>query len=289
QSLASYCAGSTVDIFVLSFLYVFYGPGGEPQIDFANEDGGCTYFSGTNLYHCPSIAKDIKTCQANGKKILLSLGGAVGTYGFTSNSQAQSYADQLWGLFGNGGGSLRPFDDAVVDGFDLDIEGGTNTGYAAFITQMRTHYAADTSKQYFISGAPQCPYPDQWLGDSLSNAWYDFVWVQFYNNYCSVSGGSFNFNTWDTWAKSSKNPNVRIFLGLPGSKGAAGSGYVSASTLQSTIPSLRSQYSSFGGVMMCRYCSITMSAILQITHRFILQGTHLKLSTILKSALTLPL
>lgn len=67
-------------------------------------------------------------------------GGAVGTYGFTNTSQAQSYADQIWGLFGNGGGSLRPFDDAVVDGFDLDIEGGTNTGYAAFITQMRTHY-----------------------------------------------------------------------------------------------------------------------------------------------------
>lgn len=39
--------------------------------------------------------------------------------------------------------------------------------------------ASDTSKQYFISGAPQCPYPDQWLGDSLNNAWYDFVWVQF--------------------------------------------------------------------------------------------------------------
>lgn len=108
--------------------------------------------------------KDIKTCQSKGKKILLSLGklrndfcnsliavisvvliagmtgGAVGTYGFSNDAAAQSYADQLWGLFGNGGGSTRPFDNAVIDGFDLDIEGGTNTGYAAFITQMRTHY-----------------------------------------------------------------------------------------------------------------------------------------------------
>ncbi|KAG2171822.1 hypothetical protein INT43_008202 [Umbelopsis isabellina] len=251
QSLASYCQDSTVDIIILSFLYTFYGPGNEPEIDFANEDGGCSYFSGTNLYHCPSIGNDIKTCQSKGKKILLSLGGADGSYGFSSNSAAQAYADQIWGLFGNGNGSLRPFDTAVLDGFDLDIEGGTNTGYAAFITQMRTHYASDTSKQYYISGAPQCPFPDQWLGASLDSAWYDFVWVQFYNNYCSVQGGSFNFNTWDNWAKtSSVNPNVKVFLGLPGSTGAAGSGYVNANTLKSTIPSLRSQYSSFGGVMM---------------------------------------
>ncbi|CAM0136990.1 Chitinase 2 [Umbelopsis sp. WA50703] len=251
QSLASYCQDSTVDIIILAFLYTFYGTGNEPEIDFANEDGGCSYFSGTSLYHCPSIGADIKTCQSKGKKIILSLGGAVGSYGFTSDSAAQSYADEIWGLFGNGNGSLRPFDTAVVDGFDLDIEGGANTGYAAFITQMRTHYAADTSKTYYISGAPQCPFPDQWLGASLDSAWYDFVWVQFYNNYCSVEGGSFNFDTWDNWAKNSAvNPNVKVFLGLPGSTNAAGSGYVSASTLETTIPSLRSQYSSFGGVMM---------------------------------------
>lgn len=108
------------------------------------------------------------------------------------------------------------------------------------------------------------------------------------NNYCSVQGGSFNFDTWDTWAKSSKNPNVRVFLGLPGSKSAAGSGYVTAATLQSTIPSLRSQYSSFGGVMMCRYyvyhdCNNDMYSYL------ILKGMHLRLLTIPKSALTLQL
>jgi chitinase len=135
----------------------------------------------------------------------------------------------------------------------LDIEGGAATGYAAFVNQMRTHYAADTSKQYYISGAPQCPYPDAYLGTTLNSAWFDFVWVQFYNNYCSVQGGSFNYATWDQWATgTSINKNVRIFIGVPGSTTAAGSGYVPLSALESTISSTRSTYRSFGGVMMCK-------------------------------------
>jgi chitinase len=111
--------------------------------------------------------------------------------------------------------------------------------------------ASDSSKSYYITGAPQCPFPDAYLGDALSNAWFDFVWVQFYNNYCSVQGGSFNFGTWDNWAKTqSKNPDVKIYLGVPGSTSAASSGYVPYNTLTGTIDSLKSQYSSFGGVMM---------------------------------------
>jgi len=127
---------------------------------------------------------DIQTCQAAGKKILLSLGGAAGSYGFTSDSQAESFADQLWNLFGGGSSDTRPFGDAIIDGFDLDIEGGSTTGYAAFINQMRSHYASDTSKEYYISGAPQCPLPDAYLNTALTTAHFDFIFVQFYNNYC---------------------------------------------------------------------------------------------------------
>ncbi|KAH8554469.1 glycoside hydrolase superfamily [Umbelopsis sp. PMI_123] len=251
KNLASYCQESVEDILVLSFLTTFFATGKEPVIDFSNASNNCTTFSGTSLLNCPQIGQDIKTCQANGKKIFLALGGASGSYGFTSDSQASGFADTLWNTFGGGSSSTRPFGDAVVDGFDLDIEGGSATGYAAMIDQLRTHYASDSSKSYYISGAPQCPFPDAYLGDALNNAWFDIVWVQFYNNYCSVQGGNFNFDIWDNWAKTqSKNSNVKVYLGVPGSTSAASSGYVPYSTLTSTIDSLKSQYSSFGGVMM---------------------------------------
>ena len=52
---------------------------------------------------------------------MLSLGGAVGTYGFTSASQAETFATTLWDTFAEGYGSLRPFGDALIDGFDLGM------------------------------------------------------------------------------------------------------------------------------------------------------------------------
>lgn len=55
----------------------------------------------------------------------------------------------------------------------------------------------------------------------------------------------------DTWAKTvSPNKNVKIYIGAPASSTAAGSGYVDASTLSSIVQQTRSQYSSFGGVML---------------------------------------
>jgi len=221
---------------------------------------------------------DIQTCQAAGKKILLSLGGAAGSYGFTSDSQAESFADELWNLFGGGSSSARPFGDVIIDGFDLDIEGGSTTGYAAFINQMRTHYASDTSKTYYISGAPQCPIPDAYLNPALTTAHFDFIFVQFYNNYCTlpvsvdgelIVGGvnyyvegqttNFNFADWDTFAKTqSYNPNVKVFLGVPAAQSAAGTGYVDIETLGSAAQDLQSTYSSFGGIMMW-YASLNVT------------------------------
>lgn len=72
---------------------------------------------------------DIKTCQSKGVKIILSLGGAAGSYGFTSDAQGQTFAQTIWDMFGGGSSTYRPFGDSVIDGVDLDIEGGPSTGY----------------------------------------------------------------------------------------------------------------------------------------------------------------
>ncbi|KAJ2985647.1 hypothetical protein NUW54_g10080 [Trametes sanguinea] len=118
QRLSHYCKDSTVDTFPIAFLYIFRGAGGEPVIDFANTcnqwDQGT--FSGTDLANCTIMAADIKECQAAGKLITLSLGGATGEVGFSSDSQASSFADQVWNLFLGGESDIRPFGDAVLDG-----------------------------------------------------------------------------------------------------------------------------------------------------------------------------
>ena len=81
ESLGSYCESTDADMYIISFLTDF------PQTSL-NIVGCDETFPGSTLLHCPALAADIKKCQSLGKKVLLSLGGAIGNYGFTSDSEA---------------------------------------------------------------------------------------------------------------------------------------------------------------------------------------------------------
>lgn len=159
----------------------------------------------------------------------------------------------------NSAGTInRPFGSAIIDGFDLDFE-ATSANMVPFANQLRSNMDSSSgNKKYYLSIAPQCPYPDAANNELLQSVKFDFVAVQFYNNYCGVqayvpgsaSQNNFNFETWDTWAKkTSKNPAVKILLGIPGSATAAGGGYVNGSQL-SAVVAYSKLFSSFGGVMV---------------------------------------
>lgn len=47
----------------------------------------------------------------------------------------------------------RPFEDVILDGIDLDIEGGSSTGYGALVTRLRELYEEDKSKTYYVTGS----------------------------------------------------------------------------------------------------------------------------------------
>ncbi|KAJ3826963.1 glycoside hydrolase family 18 protein [Lentinula raphanica] len=258
-NLAHYCQDDVINVIPLAFLNVFFGEGELPEINFANScssAGGA--FPGSNLANCQFIASDIQTCQAAGKIVTLSLGGATGSTTFTSASQAEDFADSIWNLFLGGKSSTRPFGNAVLDGIDIDIESGgsANAYFASFITRIRT-LAQGASKPYYITGAPQCPYPDanSDMGAVLNAVGFDAVYVQFYNNFCEVSNynihGDWDFSEWDNWAKTfSPNRNVKVYIGAPASSTAAGTGYVNAATLGSILQATKAEYSSFGGAML---------------------------------------
>jgi len=146
-------------------------------------------------------------------------------------------------------GQQRPFGDAILDGVDLDIEQGVPTGYAAFVNRLRER-AKNGTKQLYVTAAPQCPFPDVYIGQALNDAPFDAVHVQFYNNYCGLADSkSFNFDTWDQWAKSgSANPDIKVYIGALA--GQDGSGYVDPNTLASYITHAQRTWSSFGGVML---------------------------------------
>ncbi|KAF6138840.1 hypothetical protein GIB67_018571 [Kingdonia uniflora] len=37
-------------------------------------------------------------------------------------------------------------------------------------------------KIVYLTAAPQCRFPDAWIGDALKTGFFDYVWVQYYNN-----------------------------------------------------------------------------------------------------------
>lgn len=206
-------------------------------------------------------SEDITKCQEKGKSIILSIGGA--TYsegGFSSEDEAVKSAKMIWETFGpaknSSADAKRPFHDAVVDGFDLDFEAPV-TNMIPFANTLRDLMDADGSKKYFLTAAPQCPFPDQNNKEMLDGAVaFDAIFVQFYNNACGVDSwqpdgdSPFNLDTWDDWAHStSKNKDVRIFVGAPANTGAAGKGYIEADKLAALAKDSKS-FSSFGGIML---------------------------------------
>ncbi|KAI9066698.1 carbohydrate-binding module family 5 protein [Trametes sanguinea] len=256
KTLSFYCQDDAIDVIPIAFINKFYGTGNAPVLDLANICNTTTdsTFPGTSLLDCSFLASDIQTCQSKGKVLTLSLGGGGASVGFQSDSQAEAFADTIWNDFLGGSSSTRPFGSAVLDGVDLDIESGGTTGYAAFVTRLRSYFNG-ASKKYYITGAPQCVYPDASLGAVINSVAFDAIYVQFYNNPCGLqvfnSPSGFNFGIWDIWARTiSPNPNVKVYVGAPASSTAAGSGYVDAATLANILTTTRNRFPSFGGVMM---------------------------------------
>ena len=226
----------------IAFLNKF-GNGQTPEINLA---GHC---NPANSNGCTSVSTGIRNCQSRGIKVLLSLGGGIGNYSLSSLADARNVADYLWNNFLGGRSSSRPLGDAVLDGIDFDIELGS-TQYWDDLARALAGFNRRGGRKVYLTAAPQCPFPDRFLGTAITTGLFDYVWVQFYNNPpCQyVPGNTSNLlNSWKQWPSSI---NSKIFLGLPAASAAAGSGFVPASVLTSQILPMIKRSPKYGGVML---------------------------------------
>jgi chitinase len=261
KPLAETCsAHPEYDIVILSFAtqlaHTRNQPSGQsfvPELNFANH---CeTPYDAQNpfLLKCDDIAAGVRACQAAGKKVLISIGGSTGSAGFQNDDDGKTAATSAWNIFLGGNGAIRPFTNATLDGVDLDIEGGGTIGYSAFAKALRALMDASGHK-YYITGAPQCPYPDAFLGPAAGRALgdapsaFDFVFVQFYNNYCGYGTPSAFRDSFGMW-KTLANGGPKILVGLPATTGAAGSGFVARATLPSLVNDVKAD-AAFAGIML---------------------------------------
>ncbi|PMD16786.1 carbohydrate-binding module family 50 protein [Hyaloscypha hepaticicola] len=288
QRLLHFCNQSTIDIIPIGFVNYFPAQGnGFPGDNFGNQCSGPPYvYAGPGndpadnqlQSNCPNLVADIPVCQAQyGKKIVLSLGGGIDTYGLTGAANGTAFADFLWGAFGPQTkawlkeGLPRPFDgpnnQAVeVDGFDFDIEfpsSDNQAGYIAMIKRLRQHFGS-ASKKYIITGAPQCVVPDANMGQMITYAKFDIIWIQYYNtaqcsarnwvtanpNYLSTGieePSGFSFDAWEGFLEGTASQDAKLYIGLPAATNT--DYYLSPSEASSLIKAYYCK-PNFGGIML---------------------------------------
>ncbi|KAF3432891.1 hypothetical protein FNV43_RR23993 [Rhamnella rubrinervis] len=238
-TLADTCNTGNYQFVNIAFLTTF-GNGQTPVLNLA---GHCDPAGNT----CTGLSADIKGCQSQGIKVLLSLGGATGSYSLTSADDAKQVSDYLWNNFLGGQSGSRPLGDAVLDGIDFDIEAGNGQFWDELARSLNGHSQAT---KVYLAAAPQCPYPDSHLDGAIQTGLFDYVWVQFYNNpQCQYSGNTDNLlSSWNKWTASQAK---QVFLGLPASDAAAPSGgFIPADVLTSQVlPSIKTS-NKYGGVML---------------------------------------
>ncbi|PZC88382.1 Herpes-BLLF1 domain containing protein, partial [Pyrenophora tritici-repentis] len=242
-SLAEVCVDPSIDIVNIGFVNQFPSKRGEyPGTNHANACGAQYYIDPTTgkesklLSSCPGVDKAIMACQRRGKKVMLSLGGGWPTnYTLPTPDVANWFAEFLLGAYGpltpewKAANKPRPFGDAVIDGFDLDLEAAEwdvptpdllYKNYDVFGKYVKAHSGM------LLSGAPQCVVPDARIFIALQQVPFDMLFTQFYNTeICSAAKAvkdmkankpsTFTFKTWISWLKAnSKNPNIKLYLGL---------------------------------------------------------------------------
>ncbi|KAF3088671.1 hypothetical protein TWF569_009974 [Orbilia oligospora] len=236
--LKSFCARPDVDILILSFIAILYSNEKIPILNQATQQCSQAPGSSGGQVVCPELAQEIEYCRGQGKKVLISLGGATAGYEIQSPDEAAAAAKQIWDTYLGGGKDgmvVRPFGDVEVDGVDLDLEsppGQEGMHWPVFIDTIRSFYQSEVGRNgkndYLITASPQCVYPDVILSPALRDkrSWFDMLFIQFYNNFCAPTNpSSFNFNEWAEWARSSSlNPSIKLFLGAPASPSAAPAG-----------------------------------------------------------------
>ncbi|KAA8530200.1 hypothetical protein F0562_004909 [Nyssa sinensis] len=237
-TLADTCSTGRFAYVNIAFLSVF-GNNQTPILDVQNH---CD----PNTNGCTGLAKDIRLCQSKGVKVMLSIGGGNGGYYLTSSEDAKQVAQYLWDNYLGGTSPSRPFGDAVLDGIDFDIEGGTIEHWDELAGYLKKYSSA---KKVYLTAAPQCPFPDVYMGKALATRLFDYIWMQFYNNYCEYERDASTLKaTWDQW--SNNITATKIFLGLPAAPTGARSGFIPAEVLISQVLPLIKNTSNYGGVML---------------------------------------
>ncbi len=219
-------------------------------VAFANADpantGGVTFSIDSGLssalggYTATQFTSDIATLHAQGKKVIISVGGQNGTVSVSDANSATNFVNSVYGLIQTYG----------FDGVDIDFENGLNATYMGSALQQ---LSSKVGSSLIITLAPQTI--DM---QSTSNTYFQLalniksiltiVNMQYYNS------GTMNGCDGNVYAQGTENfitalaciqlqgglSPSQVGIGMPASSSAAGGGYVAPSVVNAAIDCLAS-------------------------------------------------
>ncbi|KAK7283584.1 hypothetical protein RIF29_13196 [Crotalaria pallida] len=244
-TLKETCDSGYYKIVILESLIV-YDDGQTPTLNLANHCGPLTT-------PCSQLEETIKHCQDLGIKVFLSIGLNQTPKLASSNSSSSDdasvtkvLANYLLENFLSG--NPGPLGSVFLDGIDIaDVVATKNLQWDELVKAISEF---TSERKIYLSAAPQCVYPDYYLGAAIQTGLFDYIWVEFFyqNPSCIYSDGSAAslIKEWKRW--TSGVPNSKIFLGVTATKEIAG--YIAPDVLKSDVlPTIRGS-SNYGGVMV---------------------------------------
>src|SRR5580704_8559186 len=207
-------------------------------------------------YTQQQFISDIKTMQARGQRVILSVGGANGTVSVTDAASASAFASSVDSLIQQYG----------FNGVDVDLENGVNPTYMASALEQ---LESDVGSSLIITLAPQTV-DTQSTGDDYFQLALDIKSILTMINTQYYNSGTMNGCDGNVYAEGTENfmtalactelqgglSASQVGLGLPASSSAAGSGYVSPSVVNNALDCLAAKQNCGSFVPSSSYPSI---------------------------------
>lgn len=194
--------------------------------------------AGLNGYTDAQFRADIKTKQAQGKSVIISVGGELGSVRVDNDASAAAFADSVHALM----------QDYGFNGVDIDLENGLN---ATYMTKALRRLSAKAGSGLVLTMAPQTIDMQSTSGEYFKTALnvkdiLTVVNMQYYNSGSMLgcdgkvySQGSVDFLTALACIQleGGLDPS-QVGIGVPASTRGAGSGYVAPSIVNAALDCL---------------------------------------------------
>ncbi|KGN56468.1 acidic endochitinase [Cucumis sativus] len=208
------------------------------------------YCTSTGVDGCTKFSQEIKSCQALGIKIMLSIGGGVGKYNLNNFTEATNFSTYLWNNFLGGQSNSRPLNDVVFDGVDITNERSSWDNWSKLGEELRKLYEKQR-KKFYLSAAPQCSSLDSSSHSIPQPGIFDYISVQFFGNnlVCQYLNGRLEgfWKFWNSWKMFNAD---KVFVKLLAGPMAEDMGYIRPDVFRTEVLPELQQSSKFGGVIL---------------------------------------